>query len=277
MLPNFKRLCTRKLWNFIFGLSSKWHVLILYKFTVQFINVYEPKYETAGKFWPIVHNSMIFSLVLMHCIAVGIFTLKKLSLAPTLIFPLPILTLLFNEYCRKRFLPIFIAYSAEVCIQATIISHHMAKGYQVFLFLPPIFHHFSPWHWVRFLYLQSLIKKDREDQHDATMNEFFDKLVTAYQDPALMPIQFSTNADSLNSPLLSSTEVWAELWSSCTILRWLVMVVSFIYFLNSFWRLRLNSFWLRDKKYLGKKYTFCAYLCFSSYMHMCVLYTNIGM
>ncbi|XP_050277280.1 CSC1-like protein At1g69450 isoform X2 [Quercus robur] len=132
----------------------------------QFINVYEPKFETAGKFWPIVHNSMIFSLVLMHCIAVGIFTLKKVSLASTLIFPLPILTLLFNEYCRKRFRPIFIAYSAE-----------------------------------------SLIKKDREDQNDATMDEFFDKLVTAYQDPALMPIQFSTNTDSLYSPLISSAEV----------------------------------------------------------------------
>ncbi|KAK4598633.1 hypothetical protein RGQ29_015908 [Quercus rubra] len=132
----------------------------------QFINVYEPKFETAGKFWPIVHNSMIFSLVLMHCIAVGIFTLKKVSLASTLIFPLPILTLLFNEYCRKRFRPIFIAYSAE-----------------------------------------SLIKKDREDQNDATMDEFFHKLVTAYQDPALMPIQFSTNTDSLHSPLIYSDEV----------------------------------------------------------------------
>ncbi|KAM3754618.1 hypothetical protein ACB098_03G179600 [Castanea mollissima] len=132
----------------------------------QFINVYEPKFETAGKFWPIVHNSMIFSLVLMHCIAVGIFTLKKVSLASTLIFPLPILTLLFNEYCRKRFLPIFTGYSAE-----------------------------------------SLIKKDKEDQNDATMDEFFDKLVTAYQDPALMPLQFSTNTDSLHSPLISSAEV----------------------------------------------------------------------
>ncbi|XP_041014864.1 CSC1-like protein At1g69450 isoform X4 [Juglans microcarpa x Juglans regia] len=130
----------------------------------QFINVYAPKYETAGKFWPIVHNSMIFSLVLMHAIAVGIFTLKKLSLATTLIFPLPVLTLLFNEYCRKRFLPIFTAYSAE-----------------------------------------TLIKKDRDDQNDAAMAEFFDKLVTAYQDPALMPIQLSANPDSLNSPLLSST------------------------------------------------------------------------
>lgn len=185
---------------------------MLYKSLVQFINVYEPKFETAGKFWPIVHNSMIFSLVLMHCIAVGIFTLKKVSLASTLIFPLPILTLLFNEYCRKRFRPIFIAYSAEVCLQVTIMSHHMPKD-QVFLFLPPtpllaleffFFYHSSPWRWDWFLYLQSLIKKDREDQNDATMDEFFDKLVTAYQDPALMPIQFSTNTDSLYSPLISS-------------------------------------------------------------------------
>ncbi|BFG16736.1 hypothetical protein CerSpe_030100 [Prunus speciosa] len=83
----------------------------------QFINVYAPQYETAGKFWPIVHNSMIFSLVLMHAIAVGIFTLKKLSLASTLVFPLPVLTLLFNEYCRKRFLPNFVAYPAESLIR----------------------------------------------------------------------------------------------------------------------------------------------------------------
>uniref|UniRef100_A0A5B6ZUL2 Putative CSC1-like protein HYP1 n=1 Tax=Davidia involucrata TaxID=16924 RepID=A0A5B6ZUL2_DAVIN len=132
----------------------------------QFINVYAPKFETGGKFWPIVHNSMIFSLVLMHAIAVGIFTLKKLSLASTLIFPLPVLTLLFNEYCRKRFLPIFISYSAE-----------------------------------------SLIKKDREDYNNATMAEFFDSLATAYQDPALLPIQYSANPDSRTTPLLSSSVV----------------------------------------------------------------------
>lgn len=132
-------------------------------FRNQFLNVYAPKYETAGKFWPIVHNSMIFSLVLMHAIAIGIFTVKKLSIASTLIFPLPVLTLLFNEYCRKRFLPIFIAYSAE-----------------------------------------SLIKRDRQDQNEPSMDEFFHELVTAYQDPALAPIQYSSNRDSLTSPLISS-------------------------------------------------------------------------
>ena len=52
------------------------------------------------------------------------------------------------------------------------------------------------------MFLQVLIKKDREEENDPSMNEFFDELVTAYQDPALMPIHYST--DSLNSPLLSS-------------------------------------------------------------------------
>ncbi|XP_057416822.1 CSC1-like protein At1g69450 [Lotus japonicus] len=132
-------------------------------FRNQFINVYAPKYETAGKYWPIVHDSMIFSLVLMHIIAVGIFALKKLSSASGWMLPLPVLTLLFNEYCRKRFLPIFTAYSAE-----------------------------------------SLIHKDREDQNDTSMADFYDKLVIAYNDPALLPIQHSSNTDGLLSPLLSS-------------------------------------------------------------------------
>jgi len=87
----------------------------------QFINVYTPKYETAGRFWPIVHDSMIFSLVLMQLIAVGSFALKKLSPASTWTLPLPVFTLLFNYYCRRRFLPIFTAYSAEVKFPVTLI------------------------------------------------------------------------------------------------------------------------------------------------------------
>ncbi|XP_047322863.1 CSC1-like protein HYP1 [Impatiens glandulifera] len=135
----------------------------------QFINVYAPKFETGGRFWPIVHNAMIFSLVLMHAIAVGIFTVKKLPMAASLVFPLPILTLIFNAYCRKRFLPNFNGYSAE-----------------------------------------SLIKKDREDLKQETgneMEEFYEKLRTAYEDPAFMPIQYSTvgphESSSSYDPLLT--------------------------------------------------------------------------
>lgn len=132
----------------------------------QLLNVYAPKFETGGKFWPIVHNSTIFSLILMHVIAIGIFGLKKLPLASSLIIPLPVLTLLFNEYCRKRFLPLFEAYPTEC-----------------------------------------LVKKDREDQNDPTMAEFYGKLVSAYQDPALMPVQYSGSTDGRTSPLLHAANV----------------------------------------------------------------------
>ncbi|CAN0896507.1 CSC1-like protein At1g69450 [Linum grandiflorum] len=131
-------------------------------FRNQFINVYAPKYETGGRFWPMVHNTFIFSLVLMHAIAVGTFTLKKLSWASTLVSPLPVLTLLFNEYCRKRFLPLFTAYPAEV-----------------------------------------LVKKDRADFNSGVMSEFYRRLVTAYEDPAMVPVRYSSNTDSLSQPLLS--------------------------------------------------------------------------
>ncbi|KAJ9147582.1 hypothetical protein P3X46_029726 [Hevea brasiliensis] len=132
-------------------------------FRNQFLNVYAPKYETSGKFWPMVHNSTIFSLILMHVIAIGIFGLKKLPLGSSLTIPLPVLTLLFNQYCRKRFLPMFKAYPTEC-----------------------------------------LIKKDKEDQNEPSMAEFYDKLVTAYRDPALMPVQYARNVDRHNSPLLHS-------------------------------------------------------------------------
>ncbi|XP_057521779.1 CSC1-like protein HYP1 [Amaranthus tricolor] len=135
-------------------------------FRNQLLNVYAPKYETGGKYWPIVHNSTIFSLVLMHIIAIGIFGLKELPLASSLCIPLPILTLLFNEYCRNRFLPLFKAYAAEC-----------------------------------------LIKKDREEQNDPRMTEFLEKVMTAYQDPALKPGQYSRNTDTQTSPLLNSTQI----------------------------------------------------------------------
>ncbi|KAB2610284.1 CSC1-like protein HYP1 [Pyrus ussuriensis x Pyrus communis] len=129
----------------------------------KFLNVYEPKYETGGRFWPTVHNSTIFSLVLMHIIAIGMFGLKEIPLAAGLIIPLPILTLLFNEYCRKRFLPIFQDYPAEC-----------------------------------------LIKKDREDEKDPTISAFYEKLTTAYRDPALLPMQHPRSTDGYRSPLLQS-------------------------------------------------------------------------
>lgn len=83
----------------------------------QLLNVYSPKYETGGMFWLSVHSTTIFSLILMQAIAIGIFGLKKLPIASTFTVPLPVFTFLFDDYCRKRFVPIFRAYSAESLIK----------------------------------------------------------------------------------------------------------------------------------------------------------------
>jgi len=52
--------------------------------------------------------------------------------------------------------------------------------------------------------MQSLIKKDREEQSKPDMLEFFSNLVTAYSDPALKPIQRASNSDECTAPLLAS-------------------------------------------------------------------------
>ncbi|KAL8471634.1 hypothetical protein ACS0TY_029042 [Phlomoides rotata] len=127
----------------------------------QLLNVYVPKFETGGKFWPVIHDATIFSLILMHVIAIGMFGLKKIPLASSLTIPLPILTLIFNSYCRRRFLPSF-------------------KGFPA----------------------QCLINKDRLDEQDPTISAFYEKLATAYNDPALKPVRYSARSESSSSPLL---------------------------------------------------------------------------
>ncbi|KAJ4963985.1 hypothetical protein NE237_023924 [Protea cynaroides] len=83
----------------------------------QILNVYLSRYETGGQYWPVVHNTIIFSLVLMQIIALGVFGVKDSPVASGFTISLVICTLLFNEYCRKRFYPVFKNPSAEVLIE----------------------------------------------------------------------------------------------------------------------------------------------------------------
>ncbi|KAL6637150.1 hypothetical protein ACP70R_024722 [Stipagrostis hirtigluma subsp. patula] len=73
----------------------------------QFLNVYCTKYDTGGLYWPIAHNTTIFSIVLTQIICLGVFGLKKSPVATGFTIPLVLITLLFNHYCRKRLLPLF--------------------------------------------------------------------------------------------------------------------------------------------------------------------------
>ncbi|KAJ6847081.1 CSC1-like protein RXW8 isoform X1 [Iris pallida] len=82
----------------------------------QVLNVYIPKYETGGQMWPMMHNTTIFSLVLSQIINLGVFGIKRSPVASGFTIPLVICTLLFNEYCRKRFHPVFQNLSAQELI-----------------------------------------------------------------------------------------------------------------------------------------------------------------
>ncbi|KAL9244116.1 hypothetical protein vseg_017924 [Gypsophila vaccaria] len=82
----------------------------------QILNVYITEYDSGGKYWPIVHTTTIFSLVLAQIMAIGLFALKESTVSLGFTITLTILTLLFNEYCRRRFLPVFRDIASEVLI-----------------------------------------------------------------------------------------------------------------------------------------------------------------
>lgn len=88
--------------------------LFFWKIMSQILNVYISKYETGGQFWPIAHNATIFAMIVAQIIALGVFGIKKSPVASGFTIPLIIGTLLFYEYCRQRFLPIFRNTAAEV-------------------------------------------------------------------------------------------------------------------------------------------------------------------
>lgn len=98
----------------------------------QILNVYVTRYETGGRYWPIVHNSTIFSLVLMQIIALGVFGLKKSPVASGFTIPLIILTLLFNEYCRQRFVPVFQKRAAQILIEMDRTDQQSGKLEEIY-------------------------------------------------------------------------------------------------------------------------------------------------
>ncbi|KAL0361186.1 UNVERIFIED_CONTAM: CSC1-like protein RXW8 [Sesamum radiatum] len=90
----------------------------------QILNVYVTEYDTGGLYWPIVHNTTIFSLVLTQIIALGVFGMKESPIASSLTTPLIISTLLFNEYCGQRFLPTFQKTPTKIIIEMDRKDEH---------------------------------------------------------------------------------------------------------------------------------------------------------
>uniref|UniRef100_A0A2P2IPP4 CSC1/OSCA1-like 7TM region domain-containing protein n=1 Tax=Rhizophora mucronata TaxID=61149 RepID=A0A2P2IPP4_RHIMU len=98
----------------------------------QILNVYIQKYQSGGLYWPTVHNTTIFSLVLTQIIALGVFGIKESPVASSFTIPLVVGTLLFNEYCRQRFHPVFKKHAAQILIEMDRHNEQYGKMEEIY-------------------------------------------------------------------------------------------------------------------------------------------------
>ncbi|XP_052194483.1 CSC1-like protein At3g54510 [Diospyros lotus] len=82
-------------------------------FINQIHDVYDTIYETCGQYWPYIHHYIFLAIVLTQITMIGLFGLKSKPSASFATIPLLIFTLMFNEYCKIRFLPTFSHYSVK--------------------------------------------------------------------------------------------------------------------------------------------------------------------
>ncbi|XP_034593042.1 CSC1-like protein At3g54510 [Setaria viridis] len=73
----------------------------------QMEDVYEFTYDTCGQYWPNIHHYIFLSVTLMQITMIGLFGLKSKPGASFATIPLLVFNILFNEYCKVRFLPTF--------------------------------------------------------------------------------------------------------------------------------------------------------------------------
>lgn len=79
----------------------------------QIQDVYDIDYETCGQYWPYIHHYILISIILMQITMIGLFGLKSKPAASISTIPLLLATILFNEYCKIRFLPTFSHHSIQ--------------------------------------------------------------------------------------------------------------------------------------------------------------------
>ncbi|XP_012447141.1 CSC1-like protein At3g54510 isoform X1 [Gossypium raimondii] len=83
----------------------------------QIQDVYETVYDTCGTFWPFIHHYIIVAIILMQITMIGLFGLKSKPAASVSTIPLLLLTIMFNEYCKIRFLPAFRSHSIQNAVE----------------------------------------------------------------------------------------------------------------------------------------------------------------
>ncbi|KAK6228694.1 hypothetical protein SCA6_001034 [Theobroma cacao] len=83
----------------------------------QIQDVYNTVYDTFGQFWPFIHHYIFVAIILMQVTMIGLFGLKLKPAASISTIPLVLLTIMFNEYCKIRFLPTFQGYPIQNAVE----------------------------------------------------------------------------------------------------------------------------------------------------------------
>ncbi|PWA34216.1 early-responsive to dehydration stress protein (ERD4) [Artemisia annua] len=103
-------------------------------FRNQVLKVYVPKYESYGKMWPHMHVRILAALLLFQATMLGYFGVKQFLYTP-IIFPLPIMTIIFSFVCSKKFYRFFQSTALEVASQELKETPNMEIVYNSFI--PP--------------------------------------------------------------------------------------------------------------------------------------------
>lgn len=102
----------------------------------QIINVYKTEYDSGGQYWPIVHNTTMFSMLLSQIIAAGVFTLKNSNVCLGFTIVLAVFTLLYSVYWRRRFVLAFSQISSEVLIDLDQQDEQSGRMEEIYRMLP---------------------------------------------------------------------------------------------------------------------------------------------
>ncbi|XP_059668690.1 CSC1-like protein ERD4 [Cornus florida] len=100
----------------------------------QVLKVYVPSYESYGRMWPHMHTRIVAALLIYQATLCGYFGVKKFIFVPIL-FPLPILTLLFAVVCRKKFYRFFQTTALEVACRELKETPNMEQIFRSYI--PP--------------------------------------------------------------------------------------------------------------------------------------------
>ncbi|CAM8967874.1 unnamed protein product [Rhodiola kirilowii] len=94
----------------------------------QIQDAYVTVYETCGQYWPYVHRYIMTGIVLMQITMIGMFGLKSKPAASILTIPLLLLTIMFNEYCKMRFIPSFRKCSIQTATENDELDEKAGMG-----------------------------------------------------------------------------------------------------------------------------------------------------